>query len=75
MIENLPNSIEKLNFGCYFDLELNNLPNSIKIIRFEKNSKYKKELNNLPRQLEILELPEKYNINLKNINPDCKIIK
>ena len=73
LIENLPNSIEELNFNYNFELELNNLPNSIKIIRFDKESNYNKELNNLPKQLEILELPDKYNIDLININPDCKI--
>ena len=71
-----PNSIEELNFGCRFNLELNNLPNSIKIIKFDKNySIYNKELNNLPKQLEILELPDKYNLKLTNTNPNCKIIK
>ena len=74
LIENLPNSIEELNFGLYFYLELNNLPNSIKIIRFNEESYYKKELTNLPKQLEILYLPKKYNIDLTNINSDCKII-
>ena len=75
MIENLPNSIEELNFGLHFYSELNNLPNSIKIIRFKKKSRYNKELNNLPKELEILELPEKYNKIILNINLDCKIIK
>ena len=74
-LDNLPNSIEEINFGLHFNLELNNLPNSIKIIKFNFNSEYNKELNNLPFQLEILELPKKYNKEIKNINPDCIDIK
>jgi hypothetical protein len=64
LIENLPSTIEELNFGVNFHLELNHLPNSIKIIKFKKNSYYNKELNNLPTQLEILELPERYNLKI-----------
>jgi hypothetical protein len=51
------------------------LPNSIKIIKFNKRSDYNKELNNLPKQLEILELPNNYNLEIKNLNSNCKIIK
>ena len=48
---------------------------AIKIIKFKKNSYYNKELNNLPTQLEILELPERYNLKIKNIYPNCKIVR
>jgi hypothetical protein len=41
---------------------INNLPNSIKIIRFYIDSYYNLELNNLPKSFKILELPKKYNI-------------
>jgi len=43
LIENLSNSIQELNLQINFNLELNNLPNSIKIIRFKKKSRYNKE--------------------------------
>ena len=66
MTENLPNSIEELNLGYYFYLELDNLPNSIKIIKFNSESKYDNELNNLPENLELLELPANYNLLIKN---------
>jgi hypothetical protein len=75
LIENLTNNIEELNFGWNFNLELNNLPNSIKIIRFDIDSYYNSELNNLPKSLEILELPKRYNKEIKNISTNCKIIQ
>ena len=74
LIENLTNNIEELNLGMNFNLELNNLPNSIKIIRLNINSNYNLELNNLPKSLEILELPKKYNKEIKNLSSNCKII-
>ena len=73
LTENLPNNIEELFLGKFFNLELNNLPNSIKKIKFYKESNYNKELNNLPKFLELLELPECYSIPINNINPICKI--
>ena len=57
-----------------FYLELNNLPNSIKIIRFDIDSNYNLELNNLPKSLEILELQKEYNQEIKNLSTNCKII-
>jgi hypothetical protein len=65
---------QELNLGLNFNSELNNLPNSIKIIRFNICSNYNLELNNLPKSLEILELPKKYNNKIKNIYTNCKII-
>jgi len=64
-----------LHLGKHFDSELNNLPNSIKIISFEKESRYNKELNNLPKSLSKLYLPENYNKEIKNINSECVISK
>jgi hypothetical protein len=75
LVENLSNSIEELNFGYDFNLELNNLPSSIKIIRFDKSSHYNEKLNCLPKSLEILELSTNYSLELSNISPNCKIIK
>jgi hypothetical protein len=63
----LPSSIEEIELGHYFSLELNNLPSSIKKISFYKKSKYNKELNCLPCGLKILQLPVKYNCQIKNI--------
>ena len=73
LIENLPNNVEELFLGENFNLELNNLPNSIKIIKFDCNSEYNKELNNLPKFLKLLELPKNYLIPINNINSRCKI--
>jgi len=47
-MENLPNSIEELELGYNFNLELNNLQNSIKIISIDRFSKYNQPLTNLP---------------------------
>jgi hypothetical protein len=63
----LHDSIEKLEFGYDFNLELNDLPSSIKKIIFNKQSNYDKPLNNLPKAVELLELPSKYNIQIINI--------
>jgi len=74
LIDNLPNGIEELEFGCSFNLPLTNLLNSIKIISFNVNSKYDKELNNLPNFLEKLYLPIGYNKEIKNINYQCIVM-
>jgi hypothetical protein len=74
LIENLPNSIEELELGCHFNLELNNLPNSIRIIRFSRSNFYHKELNNLVDTIEILELPIYYDKKIKNIPKNLKKI-
>jgi len=71
LIDNLQNSIEDIEFDCYYNLELNNLQNSIKIISFDPNSYFDKELNNLPHFLEKIFLPIKYNKEIKNINSQC----
>ena len=74
LIDNLPNSIEELYLLNKFYLELNNLPNSIKIISFYKDSKYNKELNNLPLSIEKIYLPNNYQKKINNINSKCLII-
>ena len=51
---------------------MNNLPNSIKKILFDKKSNYNKELNCLPNKLKILELPKKYDLQIKNIPKGLK---
>ena len=63
----MPDSIKEIELGYIFNLELNNLPRSIKKIVFNKNSYYKKELNCLPIGLEILQLPFQYNHLIQNI--------
>jgi hypothetical protein len=77
LIENIPNNVEELELGMYFDLELNNLPNSIRIIRFSiyRFGDYDKELNNLVDSIEILELPKNYKKRIKNIPKCLKKIK
>jgi hypothetical protein len=70
----LPNSIEELKLGCDFNLELNDLPSSIKKIIFDKDSKYNIPLNNLPKAVKLLVLPYKYNIPIINIHQELKKI-
>ena len=74
LIDSLPNSLVELEFGYGFDLELNNLPNSIKIIKFEKTCVYNQELNNLPKSLEHLELNKSYNKKITTVYPNLKTI-
>ena len=66
-IDFLLSNIEEIEIRYYLNLELNNLPSSIKKISFGKESYYNKELNCLPSGLEILQLPIYYNLQIKNI--------
>ena len=75
LIENLPNSVEEIEFGKYFSLELYNLPNSIKKISFDLNSKYDKELNCLSEFVEYIKLPNNYNKKIKKFPLNLKTIE
>ena len=55
VIDYLPFNIVELEFGYNFDLELNDLPSSIKKIKI-RNPYYNKKLNNLPSRIESLEI-------------------
>jgi hypothetical protein len=57
-----------------FNLDLNNLPNSIKKIII-KNENYNKELNCLPESIEYLELPYNYNKQIKKFPLNLRTIK
>ena len=58
--EYLPDTIEELNLWYNFNLDLNNLPSSIKKINFYRYHMYNRELNCLPNGLSILKLPYEY---------------
>ena len=75
IISNLHNNIQELKFGHNFDLELNDLPTSIKRIEFNEFSKYNKQLNNLPYSIEYLELNIYYNQKIEKIPKNLKTIK
>jgi hypothetical protein len=70
----LPNNIEELELGRMFNLELNDLPSSIKKIVFDKHCDYNIPLNNLPKGLELLALPYNYEIPITNIPQGLKKI-
>ena len=72
IIDYLPSSIEELELGEYFNLELNNLPNSIKKIIFPGLSQFNHELNCLPLFVEVIELPVYYNKRILNIPKGLK---
>ena len=72
-IDYLSNNIEEIEFGYHFNLELNNLPSSIKTMLFN-NDYYDKKLNNLPQGLELLRLPSDYNLPIENIPKELKKI-
>jgi len=59
IIDYLPSSIEELVLGLDFNLELNDLPSSIKKIKI-CNTRYDKKLNNLPTGIKLLEINSKY---------------
>ena len=71
IIDYLPNSVVELELGFCFDLELNNLPSSIKKIII-RNQLYNKNLNNLPTGIELLVISKYYKIPIdakyKNLN-------
>ncbi len=77
MIDSLPDSIKELILKYNFNLELNNLPNSIQWIQWIQifNELYNKELNNLPNSVEYLKLPLNYRLEIKNIPTNLKTIK
>jgi hypothetical protein len=74
IVNNLSDNIEELELGFDFDLELNDLPSSIKKIIFNKHSNYDKSLNNLPKNVELLKLPDEYKIPIINIPQELKKI-
>jgi len=71
IIDYLPFSIEELVFGYDFNLELNDLPSSVKKIKIY-NRFYDKKLNNLPTGIETLEISKYYKEQIerkyKNLN-------
>lgn len=76
IIDNLPNSIEELTLGWWWNnLKLDNLPNLVKKIDLERISKnVMLNLNNLPNSVEILKLPNQYNDEILKIPLNLKII-
>ena len=72
LINNLHNGIEELEFGFNFNLELNNLPSSIKKISFDKYSSYNKELNCLSNFIESITLPKFYDKKILKIPKELK---
>ncbi len=74
IIDYLHDGIEELVLENGIDLELNNLPNSIKKIVFKNDYHYFK-LNNLPNNIELIELPKKYELKIDKIPKTLKKIK
>lgn len=74
IINYLPNNLTELVLEYNFKLELNDLPNSIKSIKFY-NSNYLYQLNNLPNSVEYLELPNGYNLQINKFPNKLKKIK
>ena len=65
LIENLHDGIIVLELHSCFNLELNNLPQSIKKLIIYRDT-YNYELNCLPNNIEYLRLPECYDKPIKN---------
>ena len=73
-MEFLPNSVEELVLENEFNLELNNLPNSVKKISFYGNN-YDKEINCLPEFIEYIRLNKSYEKQIKKFPLNLKIIE
>ena len=74
IIDYLPSNIEELVLGDCFNLELNDLPNSIKKIKII-NEFYNKKLNNLPNQIKTLEISSRYVIPIDREYKNLNIVK
>ena len=74
IVDYLPFSVEELIFGSCFDLELNDLPNSIKKITI-LNHKYDKKLNNLPSGIELLEIINTCEVSINREYKNLNIVK
>jgi hypothetical protein len=94
LIDNLNNNLIEIEFGTKFNIELNNLPNSIKKLNFEscdyvedlnvyngeferdyiKNHLFNKSIDNLPDSIETLRLPHNYIIKTQKIPKNLKKI-
>lgn len=61
--------------NIYFNNPIDNLPNNIKIIEFNKKSEFNHQLNNLPIELEHLWLGINYQYNLDNLPINLKSLK
>ena len=71
IINSLPDSIVELKLGDCFDLEILNLPTSLKKLVI-LNDNYKHNLNCLPNFIEELHLNRKYKKRILNIPPNLK---
>ena len=74
IINSLPNSVAELELGKYFNLEINNLPTSIKKLVIDKDSYYNMDLNCLPDFIEELHLNYHYKKRILNIPSNLKKI-
>jgi hypothetical protein len=74
LLDNLPNSIEELKLGDFFNQSLDNLPNQLKKISW-LNDVFDKELNNLPESVEHIELPIRYYKKISKLPKNLKTIK
>jgi len=73
IIDYLPSSIVELELGYSFNLELNDLPSSIKKIKID-NWNYSKKLNNLPNLVEYLEITKFYKLPVDAKYKNLKIV-
>lgn len=76
LLNDLPSSIEEITFSNFFNIPINNLPNTIKKIIFEPKGmfQYEHELNNLPDSVELLQLPSNYILEITKFPPNLKKI-
>lgn len=75
ILDLLNDCIEELELGFFFNLDIRDLPNSIKKIIFDEDSYYDKDLNCLPDSVEILHLPRYYNKKINILPKSLKTIK
>lgn len=60
LIDNLPVGLKILMLSNFFDLPLDNLPNSLEKLYINTYT-YNYELNNLPDSIELIKVSESYN--------------
>lgn len=71
-VDNIPDYIKKIVFGCYFNQSVNNLPNSIITIKFGTN--FNHPINNLPTSVKNIIFYQSSNFNQHIDNLPISII-
>lgn len=74
-IDLLPSNLKMLYLNKNFDLPINNLPNRLDTLVFQRHGKFNLPLTNIPDSIETLKLPESYSQEIKKLPKNLKRIE